>query len=174
MCANCLCNLHECATVKGGAKASGLNRWSRTLGNPHKSVGYPSSKKRRNTKVACTFGLEGPKPYSATCSSFQHHNIPTHVCCWTWQIVLHVWLVLVHYPCRDDAAHFRWVSRFQILRDQFGLIWSKLNPWVGPCLGPQLASWFFKSWAFLFSFFFGLKPIDFPSKMRAINWTHHL
>ncbi len=68
--------------------------------------------------------------------------------------VLHVWLVPVHYPCRDDAAHFRWVYRFQILRDQFGLIWSKLNPWVGPCLGPQLASWFFKSWAFLFSLFF--------------------
>jgi hypothetical protein len=49
-------------TVKGGAKASGLNRRSRTLGNPHKFRGYPSSKKRKNTKVAGTFGLEDPKP----------------------------------------------------------------------------------------------------------------
>ncbi len=50
MCAQCLCNLNECTTVKGGAKASGLNRRFRTLGNPHKFGGYPSSKKRRNTQ----------------------------------------------------------------------------------------------------------------------------
>jgi hypothetical protein len=32
-------------------------------------------------------------------------------------------------------AHFRWGSQVQILRDLFGLIWSKLNPWVvGRCL----------------------------------------
>ncbi len=29
-------------------------------------------------------------------------------------------------------AHIRWGFRVQILRNQFGLIWSKLNPWVGP------------------------------------------
>jgi hypothetical protein len=28
------------------------------------------------------------------------------------------------------------VSRVQTPRNQFGLIWSKLNPWVGSCLGP--------------------------------------
>jgi hypothetical protein len=31
-------------------------------------------------------------------------------------------------------AHFRWGSKVQIPRNQFGLIWSKLNPWVEPCL----------------------------------------
>jgi hypothetical protein len=40
-------------------------------------------------------------------------------------------------------------SRVQISRNQFGLIWSKLSPWVyRPCLGgPSLASWFSNSWA---------------------------
>jgi hypothetical protein len=33
-------------------------------------------------------------------------------------------------------AHFRGGSRVQFPRNQFGLIWSKLNPWVGLYLGP--------------------------------------
>jgi hypothetical protein len=42
---------------------------------------------------------------------------------------------------------------------KFGLIWSKLNPWVGPSIGPSLASCFFKWWwalSLLSSFSFGV------------------
>jgi hypothetical protein len=56
-------------------------------------------------------------------------------------------------------------NQYPICRNQFRLIWSKLNPWVRPCLGPELVCWFFKSWALLFSSFVAFKPIDFPSKM---------
>jgi hypothetical protein len=57
------------------------------------------------------------------------------------------------------------VSSVQIPRNQFGLIWSKLNPWVGHYLGPKLASWFSKSWALLWGHLFGSEPIDFPPKI---------
>ncbi len=54
-------------------------------------------------------------------------------------------------------------SRVQIPRNQFGLIWSKLNPWVGSSLGSQNheLSLSFKP------FLFWSKPIDFTSKMMS-------
>jgi hypothetical protein len=56
----------------------------------------------------------------------------------------------------------------QIPRNQFGVIWSRLNPWVGSCLGPWLAPLSFKSWALQFSSFCGFKLIDFPSQMVTL------
>jgi hypothetical protein len=60
-------------------------------------------------------------------------------------------------------------SRVQIPLNQFGLIWSKLNPaldlaWI---LVLQMMST-----PFLFSFFFRFEPIDFPSKM--VPWRFSL
>jgi hypothetical protein len=68
----------------------------------------------------------------------------------------------------EPRAHFRWVSKVQILRNRFGLIRSKLNPWVGP----YLASWFSKPWALLWAqIFLGSKPIDFPFKMVPCKFS---
>jgi len=60
--------------------------------------------------------------------------------------------------------------------NQFGLIWRILNPWVWPCLGPYLASWFFKSWALLFSSVFLVwTNWIFPQKWHHVGlaWICH-
>jgi hypothetical protein len=55
-------------------------------------------------------------------------------------------------------------SRVQILRNQFPLIWSKLDPWVGP-MSLHLGSPNHEL------FFFGSKPIDFPTKMEPCSFS---
>ncbi len=72
-------------------------------------------------------------------------------------------------------------SRFQIPLNQFGLIWSKLNPWVAWIqlearlkLDPSLNLGSSNDEHSFFSFFFPFRfePIDFPSKM--VPWRFSL
>jgi hypothetical protein len=64
-----------------------------------------------------------------------------------------------------SVCHFIWGSKVQIPRNQFGLIWSKLNPWFGPCLGPACIL-ILQIMNFPLSSLFWCEPIDFPSKME--------
>jgi hypothetical protein len=71
-------------------------------------------------------------------------------------------------------------SRVQISRNQFGLIWSKLSPWVyRPCLGgPSLASWFSNSWAhfLIWTNWFSLQKCchAFSLDLPLLVWDPHL
>jgi hypothetical protein len=49
-------------------------------------------------------------------------------------LVLSTWLIKwINIEVHNwTKAHLRWGFRVQILRNQFGPIWSKSNPWVGP------------------------------------------
>jgi len=73
-------------------------------------------------------------------------------------------------------AHFRWASRIQIPTNQFGLIWSKLNPlsWI-LALDPHLhlgSPNHELSLSPLSSFlFFGCHSIDFLSKMVPYKFS---
>jgi hypothetical protein len=64
-------------------------------------------------------------------------------------------------------------SWVRILRNQFGHIWSKLNPWVGPCLGTLACILVLQIMSSPFRFFlkikifWGLKQLIFPPK-----WCH--
>ncbi len=71
-------------------------------------------------------------------------------------------------------AHFRRGSRVQFPRNQFGLIWSKLNPWVGVSLGPQPDSWFSKSGALLLALLFGPNQLIFPPKQVPCRFSLNL
>jgi hypothetical protein len=56
--------------------------------------------------------------------------------CFMFRVTAKEYGVLLKVSTYQSRSHTLDGSRVRIPRNQFGLIWSKSNPWVGPCLGP--------------------------------------